>query len=185
MHDVTEYLYIFSNLIKKLFINIMDLPHIFYKKYLLMATIFFANLSEDNEVEEILLKKDQNYIVTGLSINQKAETDVIIPELYGRHSLSNVIRSYEEERKKINLDCHFYKKDLFDLNSLFKKRSDVLTTDYTYFNTTTNKIETIECYDYYNRLKDFGFKWENDLVKYEITLSTNQKQIEKKLVRVG
>ena len=119
-------------------------------------------------------------MVTGLSINQKAETDVIIPELYGRHSLSNVIRSYEEERKKINLDCHFYKKDLFDLNSLFKKRSDVLTTDYTYFNTTTNKIETIECYDYYNRLKDFGFKWENDLVKYEITLSTDQNQIEKK-----
>ena len=124
-------------------------------------------------------------MVTGLSINQKAETDVIIFELYVRHSLSNMIRSYEEERKKFNLDCHFYKKDLFDLNSPFKKRSDVLTTDYTYFNTTTNKIETIEFYDYYNRLKDFGFTWKNDLVKYEITLSTDQKQIEKKIGACG
>ena len=44
----------------------------------------------------------------------------------------------------------------------FKKRSDLLRTGCTYFDTTTNKIETIEFYDYYNHLKDFGFKWENN-----------------------
>ena len=88
-----------------------------------------------------------------------------------------MIRSYEGERKTFNLDYHFYKKDLFDITVPLKK---VLTTGYTYFDTTTNKIETIEFYDYYNHIKDFGFKWENDLVKYEIILSADQKQIEKK-----
>ena len=120
-------------------------------------------------------------MVTGLSTNQKAETDVIIPDLNARRSLSDMITSYEEERKNFILECHFYKKDLFDITIPFKKRSDALTTDYTYFNTTTSKIETIEFYDYYNHLKDFGFRWENDLVKYEIILSADQKQIEKKI----
>ena len=147
-----------------------------------MTTIFFffANLAENNEAEEILLKEDQNYMVTTLSINQKAEADVIIPDLNARNSLSDVIRSNEEERKKFNLGCHFYKKDLFDITVPFKERSDVLTTGYTYFDTTTNKIETIKFYDYYNHLKDFGFTWENDSIRYDITLSTDQKQIEKK-----
>ena len=57
-------------------------------------------------------------MVTGLSINQKAETDVIIPDLM------RYIRSYEEERKKFSLDCHFYKKDYKkdDISIAFKKR---------------------------------------------------------------
>ena len=119
-------------------------------------------------------------MVTCLSINQKAETDVIIPDLNARQNLSDMISSYKEERKKFNLDCHFYKKYLFDITIPFKKRSDLLTTGYTYFDTTKNKNETIKFYDYYDYLKDFGFKWENDSVRYEVTLSAHQKQIEKK-----
>ena len=49
-------------------------------------------------------------MVTGWSISQKAEADVIIPDLNAIHSLSNMTRSYEKERKKFNLDCHFIKK---------------------------------------------------------------------------
>ena len=96
-------------------------------------------------------------MVTGLSINQKAENDVIIPDLNARHSLSDMIRSHEEEREKFNLDFHFHKKDLFDITINFKKRSDVLTTGYTYFDTTTNKIETIESYNYTIILKILVF----------------------------
>ena len=51
----------------------------------------------------------------------------------------------------------------------------------TYFNKNTCKIETIEFNDYYNHLKDFGFKWKNNLVKIEITSSADQKQIEKNI----
>ena len=69
-----------------------------------MTTIFFANLAENKEVEEVLFKKDQNYMVIGLSINQKAENDVSISNLNA--SLSDLIRSYKKERKKFNLDCH-------------------------------------------------------------------------------
>ena len=73
----------------------MNLSHIFHKKIPADDdNIFFADLAENNDVEKVLLKKEQNYMVTGLSINQKAETDVIIHDLNARHSLSNMIRSY-------------------------------------------------------------------------------------------
>ena len=117
-------------------------------------------------------------MVTDLPINQKAEADVIIPDLNARHSLSDMIRSYEKERKKSNLDRHFYKKYLFDITIPFRKRSDLITTGYTYFDTTTDKNEKMEFFDYYNHLRDFGFKWENNSVRYEITLSVDQKQLE-------
>ena len=119
----------------------MDLLHIFYKELPVDDdNIFSANLAENNEIEEISLRKSQKYMVTGLSINQKADTDVIIPDLNARKSLSGMIRSYKKERKKINLDCHFYQKDLFDITIPFKKRSDVFTTGPTYFDTTTKKL---------------------------------------------
>ena len=158
----------------------MDLSHIFYKELPVDDdNIFSANLAENNGIEEVSLKEDKKYMVTGLSINQKTDTGVVIPNLNARISLSDMIRSDEEERKKHNLDYHVYKKDLFNITIPFKKRNDVLTTGYTYFDTATKINVSIEFCDFYNHLKDFGFKWENDLVKYEITLSADQKQIEK------
>ena len=82
-------------------------------------------------------------MVIGFSLNQKTDTDVIIPNLNARNSVSDMIRSYEEETKKINFDCHFYKKDLFDITIPLIKQRYVLTTGYTDFDATTNKIETI------------------------------------------
>ena len=62
----------------------MNLSHIFYKELLVDDdNIFSVNFAENNKTEEVSLKKDQKYIVTRLSIN-------------------NVIRYYEEERKKLS-----------------------------------------------------------------------------------
>ena len=64
---------------------------------------------------------------------------MIITDLNARKSPHDMIRSYEEEWRKINLDRYFSKKDLFDVTIPFKKRSDVLTTGFTYFDTTTKR----------------------------------------------
>ena len=62
----------------------MNFSHIFYKELLADdGNIFSVNFAEINKTEEVSLKKDQKYIVTRLSIN-------------------NVIRYYEEERKKLS-----------------------------------------------------------------------------------
>ena len=62
----------------------MNFSHIFYKELLVDdGNIFSVNFAENNKTKEVSLKKDQIYIVTRLSIN-------------------NVIRYYEEERKKLS-----------------------------------------------------------------------------------
>ena len=55
----------------------MEPAHIFYKELPLDENnIFFANLAENNEVEEIQFKKSKEYAVTSLSINQEVELDL-------------------------------------------------------------------------------------------------------------
>ena len=65
----------------------MNLSHIFQKE---MPTddnnIFLLNSPKT-------IKWKKFFMVTGLSIDQKTETDVIVPDLNARHSLSDMIRS--------------------------------------------------------------------------------------------
>ena len=50
------------------------------------------------------------------------------------------------------------------------------------FNTTTQKQEATEFYDYYYHLKNFSFMWEHVPLelKYEITLSADEKNTNEK-----
>ena len=64
----------------------------------------------------------------------------------------------------------------------FLKRTDVLINGFKYYDTITQKEEAIEFYNYYDHLKNFGFTWEHSSLEfeYEITLSSDEKNIVKK-----
>ena len=56
----------------------MEPIHIFYRELPLDENnIFTANLAEKNEVEEVKFKKSKEYAVTGLSINQDVDSDLV------------------------------------------------------------------------------------------------------------
>ena len=56
----------------------MEPIHIFYKELPLDENnIFTSNLAEQNEVEEGKFKKSKEYGVTGLSINQDVDSDLV------------------------------------------------------------------------------------------------------------
>ena len=56
----------------------MEPIHIFYRELPLDENnIFAANLAEKNEVEEVKFKKSKEYAVTGLSINQDVDSDLV------------------------------------------------------------------------------------------------------------
>ena len=74
-----------------------------------MTITYFLLTLQKNEIE---LEKDKKHMVSGLSINQKTDADVIIHDSNAKNSLSGMIRSYKEERKKFNLDYHFCKKEV-------------------------------------------------------------------------
>ena len=56
----------------------MDVEFVFYKELPLFdENIFFANLAENNEIEEIRLKKDNQHLITGLKVNLKNANGII------------------------------------------------------------------------------------------------------------
>ena len=57
----------------------MEPIHIFHRELPLDETsIFTADLAETNEVEEVKFKKSREYAVTGLSINQDVDSDLVV-----------------------------------------------------------------------------------------------------------
>ena len=51
----------------------MEVSYIFYKEQPAFdENIFSANLTENNEIKEIILKKDRTPLFMGLKINQKS-----------------------------------------------------------------------------------------------------------------
>ena len=56
----------------------MEPIHIFYRELPLDENnIFTGNLAEKNEVEEVRFKKSKEYEITGLSINQDINSDLV------------------------------------------------------------------------------------------------------------
>ena len=85
-----------------------------------------------------------------------------------------------QKKKKVNLDLKIYNEDLLDVSIPFKRRTDVLVNIIIrYYDTVTQKQETIEFHDYYDHVKRFGFTWEYAPMKlrYEIILSADEKTL--------
>ena len=88
-------------------------------------------------------------------------------------------------KKKTNLTLiwNFYQENYFDINVHLLKRTDVLINGFQYYDTIAQQQETIEFYDYYYHVKNFGFMWKHAPLelKYEIRLSANEKTLTKKI----
>ena len=66
-----------------------------------------------------------------------------------------------------------YKEGYFHITVPFKKRTDVLVNSFQSYDTTTQKQETIEFYDYYYHL--ISFTWEHASLEFKAnTIMTAQ-----------
>ena len=83
--------------------------------------IFSANLTENNEIEQVKLKKSKIYTISRLSIDQDLKSNLSLPKIEGRKALSNILRVYAEEKNSFNLDLIIYKEGYFDIIVPFKK----------------------------------------------------------------
>ena len=105
----------------------MEFSHVFYKEIILdEGNIFSANLTENNEVEQVKFKKSKIHAISGLSIDQDTQSNVSLPNVEGKKALSDILRTYAEEKNKFNLDLKIYQENYFDINVPFQKRTDVL-----------------------------------------------------------
>ena len=92
----------------------MEFSHVFYKEIPLNEdNIFSANLTENNRVEQVKFKKSKIYAISWLSIDQKTQPNVSLPNIEGKKVLSDILRRYAEEKNKFNLDLKFLPRKLF------------------------------------------------------------------------
>ena len=72
----------------------MGFSYIFYKEVPVDEdNIFSINLSEDNGIDGVKLKKSKKYEISGLSINQSTGLGVLLPNIEGKKALSNILRT--------------------------------------------------------------------------------------------
>ena len=63
--------------------------------------IFIANITEKNKVENVKFKKSFGYAVTGLSINQENDSNLVaVIDTNRQNVLSNLTRKLVKEKKK-------------------------------------------------------------------------------------
>ena len=83
----------------------MEFSYVFYKEIPLNEdNIFSANLTENNGVEQVKLKKSKIYAISGLSIDQGAQSTVSLPNAEGKKALSDILRTCADEKNKFNAD---------------------------------------------------------------------------------
>ena len=140
----------------------MEFSHVFYKEISVdEKNIFSANLAENNDVDQIKFDKSKTYSISRLSIHQDIQSNVSLLNIEGKKVRSDILKTYAQEKEKFKLVLKVCKEDWFDITVPFQKRTDVLINGFEYFDTITQKQETIEFYDYYYHLKIFGFTWEH------------------------
>ena len=77
----------------------MEFSHVFYKELPIdKDNIFSANLTENNEIEQIKLKKSKIYAISALSIDQDLKSNVSLLNIEGRKALSDILRVYAEKK---------------------------------------------------------------------------------------
>lgn len=82
--------------------NVVELTHMFYQELSIgKDNIFLADLAKNNEIEQVAFKKSKGYAVSSLSINQDTTAHISLPNLPGQKALSDILRTYSEEKKSL------------------------------------------------------------------------------------
>ena len=167
----------------------MNPEYIYFKEIKIdQDNTFTANFSKENEIEEVIFNKENEYGITGLNINSilSDEKLIKIKNVKEQNKISleiqELIKNYKEP--DLTLFMSHPETKTVEIPFVKKSESDLAKIKLTYFNTTTKKNEDFVIYDFIEHFKKFGFEWnQTDLgLKYEIKVdSSDDKKIQKKL----
>ena len=163
----------------------MEPVHIFYKDLPVDENnIFIVNLTEKNQVEEVKFKKSREYAVTGLSVNQDIGTDFIaVGETDREEVLSKLIQTLVKGKREPYLFPIIFNEEAMGKLILFERISskEVPFIEYTFYNATTKKNETVDFYNYQLHLEKCGFEQADAELEFLYTVKMSRDK--KKLIR--
>ena len=95
--------------------------------------------------------------------------------------LSKLIQKLVNEKREPYLFIRIFNEEAFEKIIPFKRKSskEVPFLEYTFYNTTTKKSETVDFYNYQLHLEKYGFKWAYAELKF---LNTMKRSTDKKIL---
>ena len=126
----------------------MEPVHIFYNELKIEGNnIFTANISQENEVENVLFNKNKEYAITGMTIKPDiVDSDIVkVTDQKKLESLSKRIQELVERKKEPDLDLKIVNPETKTVTIPFKKKSesDCPPIKLVFYNTKTKKNEEI------------------------------------------
>ena len=142
----------------------MNPSHIYFKEIDIdQDNTFKADFAKENEIENVIFNKDSEYGITDLKINLifSDERLLKIKNTKEQNKVSLEIQEIIKNYKEPNLTMFMSNPETKTVQIPFVKKneSDLPKLKFEYFNSTTEKNEKFDAYDYKNHLKKFGFEW--------------------------
>ena len=167
----------------------MNPLHIYFKKIDIdQDNTFTANFSKENEIENVIFDKENEYGITGLNINSilSDENLVKIENVKQQNRISLEIQEWIKNYKEPDLTLFMSHAETKTVEIPFEKKNEsgLPKLKFTYFNTTTEKTEDFFMYDYIGHFEKLGLEWyQKDLkLYYGIKIDKkDNKKIEKRL----
>ena len=167
----------------------MNPLHIYFKKIDIdQDNTFTANFSKENEIENVIFDKENEYGITGLNINSilSDENLVKIENVKQQNRISLEIQEWIKNYKEPDLTLFMSHAETKTVEIPFEKKNEsgLPKLKLTYFNTTTKKTEDFFMYDYIGHFEKLGLEWyQKDLkLYYGIKIDKkDNKKIEKRL----
>ena len=157
----------------------MDPSYIYFKEIKIdQDNTFTANFSEENEIENVKFNKENEYGITGLTINADLPDKKIlkIENEKEQDKISREIQELIKQNKEPNLTFIISHPEIKSIEIPFVKKNEteLPKKKLTFFNTITKKNEDFTFYDYVGHLEKFGYEWNKEGFKYEIKIKNNK-----------
>ena len=167
----------------------MNPAHIYFKEIDIdQDDTFTIHFTKENEIENVIFDKDNEYAITGLKINAELPDKKILKiedveeQIRVSGEIQEIIKNYKEP--DLTLFMSHPETKTIEIPFVKKNESDLPKIKLTYFNSTTKKNEDFFIYDFIEHFKKFGFEWNKDGLglNYKIKIDlTDAKKIQKNL----
>lgn len=157
----------------------MDPSYIYYKEIEIdQDQTFTADFSKKPEIERVIFKKENEYAITGLSINSiMSDSELLkIENEKEQKIVSEKIKKLIEEYEEPDLTFVISNTETKTLEIPLKKMKLIYQKKPTYFDFETKSNKDFYVYGYIGHLKKFGFLWADTRISlvYEINVIGNK-----------
>ena len=144
---------------------------------------FTVDFSKENEIEELLFNKENEYGVTGLTINSILPDKKIIKieNVKEQKRISDEIQELIKSCKEPDLTFFISHPETITIIIPFVKKneSDLPKLKLPYFNTSSKKNEDFLMYDYVRHLKEFEVEWYHNALDFKFEIKIDDKKFKK------